>query len=416
MATAAEARDIAKHHEGVSMHFPCFDGLRAIAAIFVLFHHAGFSTGVSMKDHGVGPYLARMDSGVTIFFLISGFLLYRPFVVAHLSGRHPLGAMKFYGRRVLRIFPAYWVALIGIVTFFGLQLHGAKSAAIYAGLVQIYDTKRFFGGISQAWSLATEISYYLVLPAYAWAVRRVARRSVNAVRVELVALAALVGGGLLFRTLLFPVPAGPASYENLLRYWLPAHLDLFGIGMLLAVISAAGQVQGREWGIARALGRVPSLLWWALAALCLYVVSWHVGLPEGLQDGTPAQEWQRHGLYAAMALFLLLPAVFGPQPRGVVRRFLASPPMYALGLVSYGIYIWHQAWLGKALTWTGGTLFDAELWKVAGLGFVCTVATATASYLLVEKPILRVKDRPALKASADVADQEDLPALAEVAP
>ncbi len=405
-----------KHEEGVSRHFPCFDGLRAIAATFVLLHHAGFTTGVSMKHHGIGPYLERMDSGVTIFFLISGFLLYRPFVVAHLSGRRPLGAVKFYGRRVLRIFPAYWVALIGIVTFFGLELHGAKSAAIYAGLVQIYDTHRFFGGISQAWSLATEISFYLVLPAYAWLVARVARRSANRVRVELVALVVLIGAGLAYRTLLFPVDPGPATYKNLLRYWLPAHVDLFGLGMLLAVVSAAGQVEGREWGVARALGRVPALAWWAMAALCLYLVAWHVGLPDGLQDGTPWQEWQRHALYAGMALFLLLPAVFGPQPRGVVRRFLASPPMYGLGLVSYGVYVWHQAWLGKAMEWTDGRLFDASMWKVAGIAFVCTVLTATASYYLVEKPILRLKDRPFLRAGRDVADKEDLPALAEVAP
>jgi peptidoglycan/LPS O-acetylase OafA/YrhL len=117
-----------------------------------------------------------------------------------------------------------------------------------------------------------------------------------------------------------------------------------------------------------------------------------------------------------MSLFLLLPAVFGPQPRGAVRRFLASPPMYGLGLVSYGIYLWHQAWLGKALEWTDGELFDASLAEVAGLAFVLTVLTATASYVLVEKPILRLKNLPALRARRDVAAQEDLPALAEVAP
>jgi peptidoglycan/LPS O-acetylase OafA/YrhL len=408
---------VTTHEGGTSTHFPCFDGLRAIAATFVLFHHAGFSTGVNMRESGLGPYLARMDSGVTIFFLISGFLLYRPFVVAHLTGERPIGAGRFYTRRVLRIFPAYWVALAGIVVFFGLALHGAKSAAIYAGLVQIYDTDRFFGGISQAWSLATEISFYLVLPLYAWGVRAIARRvGGRRVRVELVALAVLVTGGLVFRSFLFPVDPGPATVHNLLRYWLPAHLDLFGIGMLLAVVSAAGQVDGREWGVARLLGRVPALVWWALAFGALYLVARQVGLPEGLQDGTPGQEWQRHGLYAAMSLFLLLPAVFGPQTRGAVRGFLSSRPMYALGLVSYGIYLWHQAWLGKALEWTGGELFDAELWKVAGLAFVLTVATAAASYLLVEKPILRLKNLPLLRPAPDVGDEEDLPALAEVAP
>jgi peptidoglycan/LPS O-acetylase OafA/YrhL len=68
------------------------------------------------------------------------------------------------------------------------------------------------------------------------------------------------------------------------------------------------------------------------------------------------------------------------------------------------------------MEWTDGRLFDASMWKVAGIAFVCTVLTATASYYLVEKPILRLKDRPFLRAGRDVADKEDLPALAEVAP
>lgn len=370
--------------------FPCFDGLRAIAATSVLLHHAGFQTGASFRG-GVGPYLARFDAGVTVFFLISGFLLYRPFVVAHLSGGPVMPLRRFWRRRFLRIFPAYWVALTGVVLFFGVQLHGIRDWVTFYGLVQIYDSRRFFGAISQAWSLATEISFYLFLPLYASVVRRLGRGREG---VEWAGLGVLVAVGLAFRSLLYPVrdPGFPASTQFLMRYWLPAHLDLFALGMAMAVASVQLERRGREPFTGGLAGRAFPWVSWGLAAGALWVVAHKVGLTAALADASPAREWARHLLYAAMAVFLILPAVFGPQREGLVRRFLASRPMIGLGLVSYGIYLWHQAWLGKARGWTGGQLFDASLWKVAGLAFVLSVAVATASYLVVERPTLALKE------------------------
>ena len=67
--------------------FPAFDGLRAIAAITVVVVHVSFVSGLTPRNpHAVGMYTARLEIGVSVFFLISGFLLYRPFVVAHLAG------------------------------------------------------------------------------------------------------------------------------------------------------------------------------------------------------------------------------------------------------------------------------------------------------------------------------------------
>ena len=101
-------------------HFPCFDGLRAIAALAVLLHHVGFATGWS-QTHRFGELLAHGDAGVPIFFVISGFLLYRPFVAAHLDGRPPIGYLRFMRRRIVRIVPVFWVALIVIALVFGFE-------------------------------------------------------------------------------------------------------------------------------------------------------------------------------------------------------------------------------------------------------------------------------------------------------
>jgi peptidoglycan/LPS O-acetylase OafA/YrhL len=99
-------------------------------------------------------------------------------------------------------------------------------------------------------------------------------------------------------------------------------------------------------------------------------------------------------LYGTTAFFLLLPAVFGPQDEGLVRRFLRTRVMVLLGLVSYGVYLWQYYWLTKYEGWTDSLDFNRTLLAVTAL----TVATAAVSYVVVERPALALKSgrrRPA---------------------
>ena len=82
--------------------FPCFDGFRAAAALSVLLLHVAGSSGATQRNRDLGPYLARLDVGVAVFFLISGFLLYRPFVDAHIAGGRAPATLAFFRRRFLR--------------------------------------------------------------------------------------------------------------------------------------------------------------------------------------------------------------------------------------------------------------------------------------------------------------------------
>src|SRR5918911_5479930 len=106
--------------------FPLFDSLRAIAALSVFAAHAylileGFGSPNPLRD-----VLVRLDVGVTIFFVISGFLLYRPFVRARLRSAPPPRPLAYAWRRLLRIAPAYWVALTIIAVWLGLgEVHEA---------------------------------------------------------------------------------------------------------------------------------------------------------------------------------------------------------------------------------------------------------------------------------------------------
>src|SRR6266545_781306 len=106
-------------------HFPLFDSLRAIAALTVFTIHDIYQVAVNRpEDHYWYRFGVHLDVAVPIFFAVSGFLLYRPFLAASLAGR-PLSVRAYAWRRALRIVPAYWIALAAIAIWF--DLHEVKS-------------------------------------------------------------------------------------------------------------------------------------------------------------------------------------------------------------------------------------------------------------------------------------------------
>lgn len=375
------------------LNFDCFDGYRGIAALAVLVLHVSLLSGLVVREKsGVGPYLARADVGVAVFFLISGFLLYRPFVAARLQERPALSTAEFYKRRVLRIVPAYWVCLT-VVAFWmrAPAFHGPQEPLPHYLLFHVYFLDQVAGGpVQQSWSLATEIAFYAALPLYVWLLGRGRRSPEKQVRLELVAVGLLIAASVVFKLVMLGVGTSPDRYGQM-GTWLPFRLDAFGLGMLLAVVSAWHQVRP-----VRAL-RVFRRWWapwtaWVLAALPFWAVSTQLGIPLA-PTFTSRQALVVQELYIVSAFFLLLPGIFGTERRGVIRSFLRSPVMVWLGVISYGIYIWHEAWLQKYLDWTHRRPFFVPFWQVFGVVVGLTIVVSAASYYLVERPFLRLKSR-----------------------
>jgi len=355
--------------------------------------HTAFVSGFTSRS-AWGIYTARLEIGVSVFFLISGFLLYRPFAVAHLAGSASPDLKRFWVRRLLRIVPAYW--LVMTVTSYIMRVNtnvrGWKPTLILYAFGQIYFPSTVFKGVTQAWSLCTEMSFYLFLPLLAallvW--RRSSLRS-QLVR-EMSALAVMVVISFAFRLwALTEAVHHPSSTYGTMSDWLPANLDLFALGMFLAVTSAWMHQQGLR----------PGWLWhpvmpwvsWALAGVAFWAVSQlHIPLTP-LYQISPGLNLARQSLYGAFAFFMLLPAVFGPQDRGFIRRFLRMRLVAATGVVSYGIYLWHQAWVSMWLNWTHDSLFHIPFWALFTVVLALAVASASGSYFLVERPALRLKDR-----------------------
>lgn len=373
--------------------FPAFDGLRAIAAITVVAIHTSFSTGLTTSTPSVGIYTARLDIGVAVFFLISGFLLYRPFVVAHLAGASRPRTGAFWVRRLLRIVPAYWVALFVTANLMHAESMGPggwRGYVVHYLFLQIYFRNQLLTGIGQAWSLCVEMTFYLFLPLYAMVVgrARAGRTPGQRLRVELAGIGVLVACSIAWKAYVFSKTAAHDAHYSMASIWLPAYLDLFALGMLLATASAWVHHRGRE-------PRACASRWfpwvaWACAGGCFYAVA-HLGVPLVPLYTETMRDLARQSLYGAFSFFLLLPAVFGPQDRGLVRGFLRCWPVAAVGTVSYGVYLWHQAWIHELMVLDHLTLFQVEFWWFFGAVLGLAIGTATLSYLIVEKPALRLK-------------------------
>jgi peptidoglycan/LPS O-acetylase OafA/YrhL len=372
------------------VRFPLFDSVRAIAALLILVVHAAAQGGALQPGKEVGPYVGNLIVGVPIFFLISGFLLYRPFAVAHLTGAPPPDTGAYGWRRLLRIVPAYWIALIGAALMLGL--HGVLTlprGLSYFGFAQIYDSDTLRGGMPQAWTLDVEVTFYAFLPAYAWLLARVLRRGRDWLRVQLAGLAALVVLATAYR-LAFVGPTSPGDRFPIALGFLPGFLDHFALGMGLAVLSIWIAERGRLPRVLRPLERFPVIAW--IGALAAFLVLPRLGMALGRIPVTRTQVFESHWLYAAVALGILLPAVVGDPRHGLVRRLLSTRALLYLGTISYGIYLWNPTvvrWAGeRGLDFgTGGSAYIA--WCFAGLAL--TVAVAAPSWHSIEQPLLRLK-------------------------
>ncbi len=371
--------------------FPCFDGFRAIAALSILLTHVGFASGLNGRS-SFGAYTARMDIGVSIFFLISGFLLYRPFLAARMAEGPSPRVGSYFWRRALRIFPAYWVALTIVIFVLGHGPRDAESLVLWYGLIHVYSLDHVIGPIVQSWTLSTEITFYLFLPAYAWFMTRVTRggSTQRRYRSELIGLAVLYATAFAFRITLL---AGDASarVNGTLTKWMLANLDLFALGMLLAVMSLWVSERERRTPFGLDRSWAPGVCW-ALAGLCFWVVSTRLDLPRQTIDYEPLGELAQQFLYGVIAFLLLLPGVFGPQDRGLIRRFLRNPIVQTLGLISYGLYLWQNVWVEEYVDWTSAREFSTPFLEMLAVVLVLSLIAATISYVVVERPVLRLKN------------------------
>jgi peptidoglycan/LPS O-acetylase OafA/YrhL len=386
---------------------PRIEGARALAAGSILVYHV-WRYGAEGEPLTLGPLnrvMPHLALGVTLFFTLSGFLLYRPFVAALLRARSRPSLIAYLRNRALRILPAYWVILLITGVLMGATLVSYKlergSLAARPGLlvrdaflVQNYDPGTVLTGIGPAWSLAIEAVFYLVLPLLVLGIFALARRDKVGSRgawlallPPIVMLAVGVSGKLMALT---AVPGrGPGrgwvnDWHSVLErsFWVQA--DLFAYGMLLAVLTVL--LEDDRVRLPRG--------WWSVTAVGLLAVA---GGTAAAFDKGVINHYVYDSLMAlACGLFLSLIVLAGSgreRPRALVG-WLEAGPIVWVGVVSYSLFLWHEPiiwWLrDRGLLISGGAL--AFLLDLVIVGTITLVLSAL-TYKLVELPALRLKSR-----------------------
>lgn len=377
----------------------------------ILAFHVSEFTG--QLGNGVAGRFDEVAGGeaVLLFFAISGFLLYRPYVAAHAAGRPGPSNAVYARRRALRILPGYWVALTLLAIFPGIVGVFTGDWWRYYGYLQLYSGRTINGGIPVAWTLCVEVTYYLALPLWALAVRRLAGLGRGRfgergwLVTELLALTAVAAGGAAVQ-----LAAAGGAVGYLVGVSLAGECLWIVIGMVFAVLSVAVQRGVVHLRVAvRAVDELSGACWLiaagALAGLMALV-------PHGGLSGLIATTQVRQSLHltaAKIALgivlvsMLIAPAVFGDARRGAPRRLLRLRPIVWLGVISYSFYLWHLTIVeliatpghGAAFSHSGLNLLahvhTAPTLVLYVLSFAATAVVASISYRFVELPFLRRK-------------------------
>ena len=390
-ATAPDVVAPPPHHP----RFPLSDGVRGIAAIAVLVVHTWLFTGGFGGFTGSVPNRAvvRLDGMVAIFFLLSAFLLYRP-MIAHRAGGPDSPAVGDYARRrFLRIYPAYWVALTGLAIFPGLVGVFSGKWWVFYGLGDFFDPsfhksvcpldQEFRCGLPQSWTLAVEMTFYIVLPIYAALTARLARRrDVRSwMRAELLLIAALAAGSLLLN-------ATSLRGNSWFQFSFAAHFWWLGLGLALAVISAAYAHRREDLPapLRQAASR-PGACWAGALAIYTFTIFAFYPAPFPVAPFTGLQYIALSLAQGAAAVLLVIPVLFGNPNAGVPARILGTRLLLWLGLLSYGLYLW-QVTIIVDLGFAGAR---ASFVPVLIGTLLIALPLAAASYYLIERPLMRFK-------------------------
>ena len=345
----------AKVAEGAVAYIPLLDGVRAVSIGLVIVSHL-----VIYNPNSYLAYKAALASGytgVSVFFVLSGYLI-TTLLLREEERSGQICLSSFYLRRMFRILPAAYCFLVVLIALAAMRMvkvpfHDFASSFLYIRnfVGQSHET-------AHLWSLAIEEQFYLLWPLFLLYV---------APQHRIRAVAVIIGSICAWRSLL--TLTGWASVGALYSRT-DLRLDSILMGCLLALLCQDQRIRHAMKNFIS-----PEL---AILAGILGLVTWKT-LSADMAHGAALDSTLTAGVIA-LSLYGLL---YSKHPACVV---LETKTMAIIGKLSYGIYLWQQLFFGppnEALS--AAREFPTNL--------VLTVAMATISYHLVEKPFLRLRER-----------------------
>lgn len=328
------------------------DGLRGIAIAIVIVGHL-----LRNRVHGPVHWLTvpfeNPDLGVQVFFVLSGYLI-TSILVRERAKTGAISLRAFYARRAFRILPAYYAFLLIAVLLVAFGVFEATAGQLVSTFLFVSDyTPHDANWIEHTWSLAVEEQFYFLWPAVL--VLAGNRRARIVAAIVVLALPVL-------RVANYALAPSTFSFE---QFHNRADSLLIGAGLALTMNLAPAAVERARDAIAR----------WRIVpfAVVFLVLTSYLGDLFG-GHWTISIAWTCNGL-AVVVLILAATA-----PTATARR-LGFRPLVALGIISFSLYLWQQLF----------TLPDSKLPYALGVPLMLVIATA--SYLFIERPFLRLKDR-----------------------
>ncbi len=371
---------------GGSAGIPALDGVRALAVALVL------------ADHGGIPGVSGGFIGVDVFFVLSGFLI-TSLLLDELGRTGAIDLPGFWVRRARRLLPALIVTVMAVVVLRELfpsdavaTLRDDAVATFFwaANWIFVFRHTDYFtqgdtpSPLQHTWSLAVEEQYYVVWPLVLVAVavvlalvtrHRPNRPSLRTVRWVVCGIAAAGAAGSAVAACLL------VNDASLNRVYFGTDTRV----QALLVGAAAAALLVRDWSAMARYGGLIRSRWGRWVAQLLPVIGLTM-LAVVAHFATGSAPEFRRGLLivvAVAAVFVVAPVAM--EQRGIVARVLAWPPLVWLGVISYGVYLWHWpiflALNGERTGLTGLSLF--------GIRALATVTVAAISWSLIEQPIRR---------------------------
>lgn len=385
------------------------DGVRGVGALFVFATHACLLADPVPNNNLISygwaaPVLGHIDLALSAFFVLSGYLIARPYARAYVAGTRRPRLRNYVRNRVLRVVPVFYLLTVLVLLRFGLDgrlddVAGAETSSVWQVLGQFLFIQGQTAGpasipIGPAWSIGAEVGFYVVIPiaalgAYAAATRLRDAHARAAVALALIALVTVVSIAL-------------RAHDKYLFAWLtspPAIMYGFMPGVALGIAEPlfARHVRDRA--------RLATTIAWiafALGLLCAIVYA--------ASDYDPRQTPIHHALgvralLAALASGLLFAGLVVLQiGTGRAPRVFANKAMLWLGARSYSFYLVHIWMLLELDHLLGdGHSIQTRLAVLAGIGFPLTVLSGSLSYRFVERPFLERKQRTTQHAAPEPA-------------
>jgi peptidoglycan/LPS O-acetylase OafA/YrhL len=365
---------------------PELDGLRAVACLAVVVHHAA-----GRWFEGI----ALANLGVALFFCISGFLIY-VLAAREQSAHGTISLKRFYRRRILRIWPLYFTVLaFGMLVSFlwagpGIAYLYAMAFILNLGMAFNYVGSHYIevpDFLKVTWSIAVEEQFYAVFP---FALSFFMRPRVSAIQMVLLTLLASLLARMVFISLALEHPE-PVSIGNQagLYYSTISYIDLFLLGAVAGAVYLRRGMSGIESPIAMTI-----LFVIAITACGVLAVWWEPSI-------WPPYRWYSTVIYTLIAIVMscLIYAIVA-NPAAPYSRLLRLYPLRVFGFLSYGIYLVHVPAIAVVkLRFPGLASGDVPAAPfVVGVVYamVLAIAMAAALYVLVERPFLQLKGQRAM--------------------